>query len=256
MRQSTLNEENKMRKGNVSVLWGSSKMIIVDHIPQVKIDRAVLLVNDCIAGKRGFCYKLVRRYPLHSGSELRNNMVVLKRERSNAATLVKRGDRITEKLATMRKVERTHYLYDERAYRTLRSNFDRLKRALELLHSEDYIEAYLLSGSGKLSVRWFSVIEQPEIQEIQQGWTFDERPVHSSVYPESNKDIGIPTKLKEEIISQGLVVKRKEEQVTKGSGELDPAVLRQRDKDNAYNRVQQKALYIQSGEQRKVDSYA
>jgi hypothetical protein len=246
-------------------------MIIIDHVPDRKIEHALQLVKECVTGKRGFCYKEVHRYPLHSGSELRNEMVRLKRERMAVNTLPRRIEVINRKLKDMRIQEREHYLFDTSAFTTLRSNYNRLSNALALLQQEGEIDSYTVRPNGELRVNWFTEFEETQLEVIQQGWTWSvdpNNPYHSqsqmvtrmyrlyNTIPQTKGDEGVPIRKMDEIIPQGMIVKRKEDQVTKGSGELSPAILKQRDADAEYNRVQQKALYIQAGEQRKVDTHA
>ena len=161
-----------MAISDTQILWGSDKIMIIDHTPQSKVDDALKVVEECVSGERGFCFRLVKKYPLDSGREIREQIVLLKRERMNPATVKSRGDVITSKLKVLRTKEREHYSYDLRAYRTLRANYDRLKRSLELLHREGYVYCYTLTGNGYLSISWFTSNEHIELQEIDQGWSY------------------------------------------------------------------------------------
>ena len=157
---------------NTQILWGSDRIMIIEHTPQHKIDMALTFVDECLTGQRGFCYGLVRRYPLDSGRELRETVVRLQRERMNPATIKGRGDVITTRLAEYRTAEREHYQYDIAAYKTLKSNYDKLKRSLELLQAEGEIDSYTLFKQGRLKVNYFTTWKAIEVKRIGNSWTF------------------------------------------------------------------------------------
>ena len=157
---------------NTQILWGSSKIIVIDHTPQRKVDMALQFVAECLNGDRGFCYSLVKHYPLDSGRELRETVVKLQRERMSPATCKGRGDVITTRLAEYKVAEREHYQYDIAAYKTLKSNYDKLKRSLELLYANGEVESYTLFKDGRLKVNYFTSWKAIEIKKIGNSWTF------------------------------------------------------------------------------------
>jgi hypothetical protein len=158
---------------DIQLIIGGGQGLVIEHIPHHKVEQAKSFVDECASHQRGFCYKRVVKIPLASGRNIRQEMVTLKRERMNAATIQGRADRITERLVDMRKTEREHYQYDVQAYRTLRSNYDKLKRCLDLLCEEGEVEAYTLTGEGHLSIKWWTVHQSIHLQVVEQGWTFD-----------------------------------------------------------------------------------
>lgn len=221
-------------------------MIIIDHTPDNKIAKAKSFVDECVKGERGFCFGEVKRYPLDTGRELRQEIVRLKRERMDAGTLPRRAERITERLAEYRQTEHEHYTYDESAYKILRSNYDRLKRYLHILCREGEIESFILRPNGWLGIKWWTERETILIEEVQQGMpsTYEHVPFESPHPLQSDMNtipIGYPL---DSVVKQGMLHKEWEPQVNKGSGEYDPEVLKQRDADNEMHQVQTDAKYI------------
>ena len=258
--------------GNTQCMWGSDRLILIEHTPQRILDRARQFINACLSGKVGFCYSLVKRYPLDTGRELRQEMERLKKERMNAGTIRKRGDVITRKLKDMRAQEREHYQYDMRAYRTLRSNYDRLKKALTLLYTDGEIDSYTVQTNGRLVVNWFTGWTAIEVIKMENGWTYRStaqddpydytcalRKRVFDLYSTINPDIPTPPSgflpdymnTSDQFNNSGWIDK----EVTGPSGgpeSLDPAVLRQRDEDNARHKIEHKALYVQGAEEREL----
>jgi hypothetical protein len=154
------------------IILGGEMNKVIYHTPQSKIEKALALVDQALNNEIGFCYKQVVRYPLDSGRELRQEMIYLKRERINPTTLPARCAVINRKLKAMREEEREHYLFDETAYRTLRSNYDKLTVALKLLCREGEVESYTLRPTGLLRVEYWTEYETTYIEEIEQNWTF------------------------------------------------------------------------------------
>jgi hypothetical protein len=250
-----------MRKGNVSCLWGDTRLILIDHTPDRKIHKAKRFVNDCLTAERGFCYSNVYHYPLAEGNWIRREIKLLKAERmalnfpireeplSGLASLLDtqedkdnrlRSHRITITLAKYRKLERDYYLFDMAAYRTLRGNYDKLNRALQLLHREGEVESYTVRNNGELRVNWFTEYSDTHLEVIYQGWTYKHKHeiytghYHShednmmrGMWTVFNRDIppkseGIPTVVRDEIVEQGMIDKGNVAQrVTRGSGEYD-----------------------------------
>ena len=157
---------------NTQILWGNDRIIVIDYTPKHKIDMALKFVQECLDGERGFCYSLVKHYPLDSGRQLRETVVRLKRERMNPATCKGRGDVITSQLAEYRIAEREHYLFDEAAYKVLKSNYDKLKKCLELLYGNGEIDSYTLFNDGRLKVNFFTSWKAIEIKKVGNSWTF------------------------------------------------------------------------------------
>jgi hypothetical protein len=200
-------------------------MIIIDHTPDLKVAKAVAFTKAAILGNIGFCYGEVKRIALFSGTNIRNHIERLERELAEDTTL---SDYVIFRLRRLRnhlkEQEREHYLFDERAYRQLRSNFDKLKRALALLVHEGEVESYTVRPNGELRVNWFTESSDTELEIIYQGLTYDldmSDGFHSKDQVSKNMWSlygrvapvgwnGLLTKKKEEIIGQGLIVKPQE----------------------------------------------
>jgi hypothetical protein len=250
-----------MRQGNATCLIGHDKLIVIDHVPDRKMDKARQFVNDCLTAERGFCFRNVYHYPLAEGNWVRREIRLLKAERmalnfpireeplSGLTSLLDtqedrdnrlRSHRITTTLAKYRKLEREHYSFDERAYRTLRGNYDKLNRALALLTQEGEVKSYTLRGTGELRINWFTEHEELKLDVIYQGWTWGikhseytgnyhshEDNMMRRMWTVFNRSIplgceGIPTVVRDEIVEQGMIDKGNVAQrITRGSGEYD-----------------------------------
>jgi hypothetical protein len=229
-----------MRRGNATCLIGHDKLIVIDHVPDRKMDKARQFVNDCLTAERGFCFRNVCHYPLDTGREIRQQIAELKYERMNPNTIKLRCQKISIKLAELRRREREHYSFDERAYRTLRGNYDKLNRALALLTQEGEVKSYTLRGTGELRINWFTEHEELKLDVIYQGWTWGikhseytgnyhshEDNMMRRMWTVFNRSIplgceGIPTVVRDEIVEQGMIDKGNVAQrITRGSGEYD-----------------------------------
>jgi hypothetical protein len=220
---------------NTQILWGDTKIMIIDHTPQKKIDKAKRFVDQCVSGERGFCFRLVKRYPLADGGGVRLKIKELKAERMNAATTKERGDVITGGLKNLRVMEREYYTYDQRAYRTLRSNYDKLKRLLAFLHREGEIESYSLSGFGEMTIQWFRVQDSLVIDVVEQGDTYSYEHTPPSGHDNSLWiSMGldepftecIPIRVPSELVEQGKVAKEHEGfGKNRGNGEYDGDIM-------------------------------
>ena len=92
-----------MRKGNVTCLFGSDRMIVIDHTPPLKIAKAIAFTRACLRSDVGFCYGDVKRVALSSGSHIRNHIERLKRELNTDTTLEKHVIHRLRKLRDIRK---------------------------------------------------------------------------------------------------------------------------------------------------------
>jgi hypothetical protein len=159
-------------RNKCQVAWGDTRLFVFKTTPQKKIDEALSTIKRCQSGHMGFAFRNVHRYPMADGRACRSKIATLKTERMNAATTKKRGDVITLGLKKLRKLERGYWERDEKAYRTLRANFDKLKRALSLLVGEGEIDWYHLKGDGYLTIGWFTGDDTTKTEVVYQGGTY------------------------------------------------------------------------------------
>lgn len=106
-----------MGNNDTQVLWGNSKIIVIDHTSQYKIYKALCLVYEALRGNFPFAYALTK-----------------------AADKSRYGG----------------FSLDLTAYKQHRSNYNKLHKALVLLSREGYITRFVIRIVGKLTVNWWT----------------------------------------------------------------------------------------------------
>jgi hypothetical protein len=152
--------------------WFKDEVRLFKPVPTRKIDRARRLIDSAIQGKLSFCWRTVGKQPTPDSVHIHWDIVDLKRARAmeyddNIAGLM------TIELAKLRDKFKASLDYDPAILNEYRNNFKRLKDALVLLTTEGDITSFRVNGWGYLKVNWFDGYRDFNIQEIQQGFTFD-----------------------------------------------------------------------------------
>jgi hypothetical protein len=242
-----------MRLGDTSVLWGSDKLIIIDHVPQSKIDNAKALVRQAIKGAIGFCYREVLRYPLATGRPIRDE---IQRLRIDLMNPLYHDDSVTvatirQDIKRLKRAEREHYSFDMTTYKSLMSNFQKLHKALALLQQEGYVDSFTLRGNGLLKINWFTGHNFEERRVIKQGLTFRQEKLQQGEL--SNKICVADLSLTNSIsMATKLTPHGKlEHEATRSeanSGLMNSADLLMREYVNEGNQAMTKALYAEGAE--------
>jgi len=232
------------------VVWCPDGIKLIPITEQWRIDSATSLVKSALAGEYGWCFADVIKIPLADGRSVREKMRELKLERMSPNTTRARCQFITIGLATLRKLEKEYYQFDVESKKILRKNYDKLKAACRLLCGEGLMEAYTISPHGILRVVWFKEYNRKDIQLIKNSWTFDHK--HN---PDYYGDTGeaqqfFPTIPADQFNNTGFINKPYVGYINKGSGELDPWKLKERDAEHQYARDRQRADFLGQGYQR------
>jgi hypothetical protein len=235
-------------------MWTDKGIKTIEITPTSKIEQAHRTVQDALHNRLPYCYGRVKRTYTHEYGKIKNRIEYLSlgrmRHQENDTAW-----KYTAEMAELRCQLKDHIVFDEKTYRTMRSNYNRLYNALVLLESEMELEAFTLRPDGTLNIRWF---------EVQDSKVFD---VHFQVLkdeplpdppPLSNK-VPIPAPIDEagttgKKYGQYKIaeVKRKMPHEWAGwQGELDPARLLQRDRHAEGFRTQTRALYLRGKDLRE-----
>ena len=258
-----------MRYPNRHIVWGEDRLIVIPITSSNKIESARALVESALKGDIGFCYGACETMLLHGYNKwhIKWRDAQREREREQHADQVWKHNKIVAKLKAKWKACE---FKDHKAYQQLRSNHDKLQRALALLMDEGEIISYTLDARpvesyrqrGRLTVKWFTGYERETIQVIEQGWTFERGYVTADktqkqldwetlndVALTSGNNIAIGGQQNSSGFKQ--TANLTSQKVTKGSGELDPIVLMKRDKQAERERAFNRALYVEGAEMRR-----
>jgi len=168
------------------MFWTGSGFKVIMEPNHNKIAKAIKRVEMAMDGRIGFCYKRVKRYPLHSYG-IRNDIEVLKRERNSCITISDRVLVITTQLDKLRDKEKQFWLYDQETHDLMYKEYKQLQKDLALLFNEGEIDGYTILPTGRLEVTWFTERSTTELQVIEQGFTYaifrDEAPKDINIIP-------------------------------------------------------------------------
>jgi hypothetical protein len=123
------------RVNNTQIMFLGSRVKVIKHTPQWRVDHAVKVVGDAYSGK----------LPFHI-NEFLPPPKVYKREH------------LSRKWLEEHRYDPTH---DHHTYKLWRKNLNMIRDALKLLYREGIIDHYHVDGSGTLHVKWFTKWVQP-----------------------------------------------------------------------------------------------
>lgn len=123
----------------IDIQFVGSRVILIEHTPQWKIDHALDIIKQAYSGELKFHI---------------NDFIPPPKKYKR--------DHLSEKWLRENRYDPAH---DHHTCKTWRRNLNKIRDALKLLYKEDIIDGYHVDGSGTLHIKWFVKWKQP-VREI------------------------------------------------------------------------------------------